>query len=117
MCGFSSPGSLSHISASGLALQRLQINKAPVGGSCSAEVLDNKEEEEEMERLVQRAARLVVSALVDTVLCNCTGWEDPEGFEIPKYSFFGGSARHFSCVCVCEYLFMFLHRNLYVILV
>ena len=32
---------------------------------------------------------LAVTALVDTVLCNCTGWEDPEGFEVDKYSFFG----------------------------
>ncbi|KAG7154293.1 Polycystic kidney disease protein 1-like 2-like 4, partial [Homarus americanus] len=87
--------------AQGLAVQRLQINKAPEGGSCSAEILTITEEEEEGVQVgVQVETRvgkvvptLAVTALVDTVVCNCTDWEDPEGFEIPKYSFFALSDK------------------------
>lgn len=87
----------------GLALQRIRINEAPVGGTCTAEVAqdtqkeDEEDEEEEEEGSFEAEARvereeptiLSVTALIDTVILNCSGWEDPEGFEILKYSFFG----------------------------
>lgn len=56
---------------------------------------DEEEEEEEssfeVEVRVEREEppTLTVTALTDTVILNCSGWEDPEGFEIPKYTFFG----------------------------
>ncbi|XP_069982225.1 uncharacterized protein [Penaeus vannamei] len=93
-------------SAEGLALQRIKINEAPRGGTCRAQIIDGgfEEEEEEIEEEDdeegdgddvmrrsdgRRVPTLTVTALVDTVLCNCSGWEDPEGFEISKYSFYG----------------------------
>ncbi|KAK4292233.1 hypothetical protein Pmani_034986 [Petrolisthes manimaculis] len=89
----------------GLALQRIRINEAPVGETCTAEVMQDihKEEEEEEEEegsfeVEVRVGReepptLIVTALTDTVILNCTDWEDPEGFEIPKYSFFATTER------------------------
>ncbi|KAK4297213.1 hypothetical protein Pmani_030360 [Petrolisthes manimaculis] len=89
----------------GLALQRIRINEAPVGGTCTAEVMQDihkdEEEEEEEEGSFEVEVRvgreepptLIVTALTDTVILNCTDWEDPEGFEIPKYSFFATTER------------------------
>lgn len=67
-------------------MQRIQINEAPKGGFCTARI---KGEEEEAEERSQEVPTLPVTALVDAVFCNCTGWKDPEGLEIAKYSFFG----------------------------
>ncbi|KAK4305257.1 hypothetical protein Pmani_022844 [Petrolisthes manimaculis] len=73
----------------GLALQRIRINEAPVGGTCTAEVMQDihKEEEEEEEEgsfeVEVRVGREEPPTLIVTALT--------EGFEIPKYSFFGVS--------------------------
>ncbi|XP_064091678.1 uncharacterized protein LOC135205258 [Macrobrachium nipponense] len=84
--------------AKGLAVQRIQINEAPTGGSCVA-LLPEEVGEEGASALLQSETRdnaevptLEVISLVESVLCNCTGWVDPEGFEIPKYSFYGVSS-------------------------
>ncbi|KAK4313831.1 hypothetical protein Pmani_014854 [Petrolisthes manimaculis] len=74
----------------GLALQRIRINEAPVGGTCTAEVMQDihKDEEEEEEEegsfeVEVRVGREEPPTLIVTALT--------EGFEIPKYSFFGVS--------------------------
>lgn len=58
------------------------------------------EEEEKEEELVKKRSHdvptMAVTALVETVLCNCTGWQDPEGFEVTKYSFFSKHFYHVS---------------------
>nr|XP_045617521.1 uncharacterized protein LOC123770009 [Procambarus clarkii] len=73
----------------GLALQRIQINKAPIGGTCRAKILELTNEDDVLEESEREVVpTLSVTAVVDTVLCNCSDWQDPEGFEIPKYSFF-----------------------------
>lgn len=43
----------------------------------------------------QEVPTMVVTALVQTVVCNCTGWKDPEGFEVSKYAFFGEQFKTF----------------------
>ncbi|XP_068225345.1 uncharacterized protein [Palaemon carinicauda] len=81
--------------AKGLAIQRIQINEAPTGGSCiatlSEEVADGGESEFLETKMVftTDVPTLEVTSLIESVLCNCTGWADPEGFEISKYSFYG----------------------------
>ncbi|KAK4310437.1 hypothetical protein Pmani_018002 [Petrolisthes manimaculis] len=72
----------------GLALQRIRINEAPVGGTCTAEVMQDihKEEEEEGSFEVEvRVGREEPPTLIVTALT--------EGFEIPKYSFFATTER------------------------
>ncbi|KAK4313830.1 hypothetical protein Pmani_014854 [Petrolisthes manimaculis] len=76
----------------GLALQRIRINEAPVGGTCTAEVMQDihKDEEEEEEEegsfeVEVRVGREEPPTLIVTALT--------EGFEIPKYSFFGTLQR------------------------
>ncbi|XP_063839801.1 uncharacterized protein LOC135088742 isoform X2 [Scylla paramamosain] len=74
--------------AQGLALQRIQINEAPHGGECYARIGEEENQEGGLVKRSQEVPTLVVTALVETVLCNCTGWKDPEGFEVSKYAFF-----------------------------
>ncbi|KAK4290976.1 hypothetical protein Pmani_036170 [Petrolisthes manimaculis] len=76
----------------GLALQRIRINEAPVGGTCTAEVMQDihKDEEEEEEEegsfeVEVRVGREEPPTLIVTALT--------EGFEIPKYSFFATTER------------------------
>ncbi|KAK4292002.1 hypothetical protein Pmani_035213 [Petrolisthes manimaculis] len=75
-----------------LALQRIRINEAPVGGTCTAEVMQDihKDEEEEEEEegsfeVEVRVGREEPPTLIVTALT--------EGFEIPKYSFFATTER------------------------
>ncbi|KAK4327252.1 hypothetical protein Pmani_002270 [Petrolisthes manimaculis] len=76
----------------GLALQQIRINEAPVGGTCTAEVMQDihKDEEEEEEEegsfeVEVRVGREEPPTLIVTALT--------EGFEIPKYSFFATTER------------------------
>ncbi|MPC09664.1 Polycystic kidney disease protein 1-like 2 [Portunus trituberculatus] len=81
------PLDISEVSA-GLALQRIQINEAPIGGECHASIGEEEKPEGELVKRSQEVPLLAITALVQTVICNCTGWKDPEGFEVSKYAFF-----------------------------